>query len=113
MDGIQFEEFLIFLFTKLGYSVRKTKTGNEQGADFILYTGYDSIAVQAKRWNRKVGKKAIQEIFTAKKYYNCKYAWVITNNFFTKPAKDLAKKCKVELFDRNGLIQIINKATRY
>jgi restriction system protein len=75
--------------------------------------GVLKIAVQAKRWSRKIGNKAIQEIFTAKTFYNCNRAWVITNNFFTKPAIDLAKSCNVELYDRNGLIQIINNATRY
>jgi len=113
MTGKQFEKLLIDLFTKQNYSVKKTKTGKEQGADFILYTGYSSIAVQAKRWNKKVGNKAVQEIYSAKTYYNCDSAWVITNNYFTKPAKDLAKKCNVELFDRNGLSEIIHRATYY
>ena len=49
----------------------------------------------------------MQEIYSAKTYYDCDSAWVITNNFFTKSAIELAKKCDVELFDRKRLNELI------
>ena len=49
------------------------------------YTSSDNkIVVQAKRYNSKVGMSAIQEVYTAKKYYKADEAWVITNNYYTE-----------------------------
>mgnify|MGYP003685803023 CR=1 FL=1 len=57
--------------------------------------------------SRPEGNKAVQEVIAAKQYYNCHKAIVITNNTFTKSAKDLARKCRVELFDYEVLKKLV------
>ena len=50
---------------------------------------------------------AIQEIVAGKKHYRCEKAIVITNNYYTKNAEELAFDNKVELLDRDYIIQMI------
>lgn len=63
--------------------------------------------MQAKRQKAKVGIKAIQEIETAKNHYKAEESWVITNNFYTKDARELAESNDVKLLDRYKLIELM------
>ena len=109
MSGIEFEIFLKTIFRKLGYSAQTTKTTGDFGADLILYKDGNKIIVQAKRYNKHVGVSAIQESYSAMKYYHANESWVVTNNYFTRQAEELAKTNHVKLIDRNKLIDLIIK----
>lgn len=109
MDGIHFEHYLKELFLTQGYKVNVTKAAGDYGADLILKNDKDKILVQAKRYSKNVGIKAVQEIAGAKTYYEGTEAWVVTNSYFTKAAKELASKLGVKLIDREELITIILK----
>jgi restriction system protein len=104
LNGEDFERYLEILFKKLGYQVRRTTYQGDYGADLILRRGDEEISVQAKRYNRSVGVKAVQEAVTAKDYYGCNKAMVVTNSYFSRQAKTLAKANRVELWDRNELV---------
>jgi len=103
MTGYEFEDFLVTLFTKLGYTVEQRKRSHEQGLDLLLIRHEERIAVQVKRYSKPVGNKAIQEVHAARIYYHCQNALVVTNSRFTTSAKQLAERCKVELWDRKKL----------
>ncbi|VVB62000.1 Restriction endonuclease [uncultured archaeon] len=103
MTGHEFEEFLIDLFTKMGYSVERKKQTHEQGLDLLLTRYGEKTAVQVKRYNKPVGNKAVQEANAARVYYRCQRALVVTNSRFTSSAKQLAERCDVELWDRKQL----------
>lgn len=105
MSGIEFEIFLKNLFTKLNYEVTLTKTTGDQGADLIIKKFDKLIIVQAKRYSTTVSNKAIQEAVAAINFYNANSAMVITNNYFTKSATELANANNVELWDRDKLIE--------
>ena len=103
MDGYIFEDFLVELFNNLGYeSIATPKTG-DQGADLIIKKNGIKTIVQAKRYSSTVSNKAIQEAIAAKQYYNADDSLVVTNNYFTKSAKDLAQKSNVRLWNRDKL----------
>lgn len=106
MTGNEFEDFLSSLFLSLGYQVKKTKSSSDFGADLIIDNGVQVI-VQAKRYTKPVSLSAIQEITAAKKHYQVNNAWVITNNYFTKSAKNLAADNNIRLIDREELAQLI------
>jgi len=110
MTGTEFEKFLHWFFAQQEYLVTKTKPGHQQGTDFILITRNIRIAVEAKRWNSKVGNRAVQQINSGRSHYHCNQAWVITNNFFTPQAKELAQSCDVRLINRNELNDMISQA---
>jgi len=109
MSGQRFEEFLTWLYAKIGFGVWKTKKGADQGADLILHR-HTRIAVQAKRQKKKTGNKAVQEVNSARSYYQCTDAWVVTSNYFTKNAIELARYCNVKLVDRDRLNDMISRA---
>lgn len=99
MTGYEFEDFLVNLFTKLGYTVDQRKRSHEQDLDLLLIQHGERIAVQVKRYSKPVGNEAIQEANAARMYYRCQRALVVTNSSFTTSAKQLAERCNVELWD--------------
>lgn len=109
MDGVQFEKFLALLFQLRGYKVLPTKTSGDFGADLILKKSGRCIIVQAKRYSKPVGLKAVQEVNSAIKVYKAHEAWVVTNNEFTKSAITLARVNDVRLIGRKELINLIKQ----
>lgn len=104
MDGHVFEEYLSTLFKRLGYQVELTRRRGDYGADLVITKGKHRTAVQAKRWNKKVGLKAVQEAVAAKGIYKCDRALVVANREFTQQAVKLARANRVELWDREVLV---------
>ena len=110
MNGYEFEQYLRALFKKLGYRPDLTKKSGDYGADLIL-EGKNKIVIQAKRYGYKnrVSLDAVREVYASMAYYRANEGWVITNSFFTKQAKELAKACNVKLLDRYELQKFINQ----
>lgn len=104
MSGHRFEEFLGTLFRRLGYRVEMTSRHGDYGADLIVSKGKHRTAVQAKRWSKKVGMKAVQEAVASKGMYSCDAALVVANREFTQQAQKLARANKVELWGRAVLV---------
>ena len=109
MDGKTFEQLLLEYFLKMGYKGKLTSEYADYGADLLLVKDSIKYVVQVKRWNQKVGLKAIQEAVASIKHYKADKGIVITNSFFTSNAKELAKSNAVELWDRNKLIYIMSQ----
>jgi restriction system protein len=108
MSGIEFEKCLMHHFNKLGYIAETTAKSHDYGADLIMKSGKEKIIVQAKRYNSKVGIKAVQEAIGAMAYYKADRCFVITNNYYTPSAKNLAINSNVELWDRDTIIRSFN-----
>lgn len=106
MTGRQFEEYLGTLFNSQGYNVSFTPTTGDFGADLILKKGKETVVVQAKRYKKAVGIKAVQEVIPAKGMYNASAAWVVTNSNYTKQDLTLAKRNGVRMIDREQLIRL-------
>ena len=108
LDGISFEHYTGKLLRKNGFkNVRVTKGSGDFGADVICGYGDATYVVQCKNYRSNVGPKAVQEIYTAKKYYHATNAAVLTNSYFTASAIKLAKTTNVELWDRRKLAELI------
>ena len=113
LNGYEFEDFLSELFKSFGFDVEPTSYSGDYGADIIVKNAYEKMAIQAKNYSGKVGVEAIQQALSGKEYYKCDRAIVITNSYFTKQAIDLATVSKVELIDRNKLIEILEGEIKY
>lgn len=109
MDGIEFENFTSILFKKMGYLATVTKASSDQGIDVIAEKMGKKIGIQAKCYSDKVGNAAIQQVVAGIKLYNCSKALVITNNYFTSAAIELANANNVILWDRTKLIEKIDE----
>jgi restriction system protein len=111
MDGITFERRLDHLFTDLGYRVERTRARGDYGGDLVLEKDGVRTVVQAKRWTKNVGVKAVQEAVAAKPIYGCARAIVVTNRYFTDQAKRLATANDVGLWNRDRLVDALLQAS--
>jgi len=109
MSGTEFEELLAQLYQGIGWVVELTGKSNDGGCDLVIFTKdrSRSVAIQAKRYKKKIGYDAVQQIYTARDIYKTKEAWVVTNSYFTAPAQSRAKQLGVTLYDRNYLQQLM------
>lgn len=105
MNGQEFEKFVAELFSKMGFETKITKTTGDQGIDIIASKNGDKIGIQAKCYSSTVGNGAIQEVAAGKNYYHLDKAMVVTNNFFTDSARQLANANSIILWDRNNLME--------
>lgn len=110
MTGQEFENFIAELFSKSGYETEVTKATGDQGIDVIVSKNGVRIGIQVKCYSGTVGNKAIQEAVAGKNYYHLDKAMVITNNFFTDSAQQLARANSIVLWDRNTLKEKIENA---
>ena len=107
MDGVTFERRLVHVFRSRGHRVTQTQACGDYGADLVLEKDGVRTVVQAKRWKKNVGVKAIQEAVAAKPVYGSTHSLVVTNRYFTDQAKRLAEANGVELWDRDKLVRAL------
>lgn len=103
MNGHEFEIFIKYLFIQLGYEATITKATRDQGIDVIAIKDNESIGIQTKCYSDSVENSAIQQVVAGKKIYNVNEIMVITNNYFTQQAIELAQVNDVILWDRYEL----------
>lgn len=107
MNGEQFERFIGDLFEKLGYKIIVTKISGDQGIDVIVEKKGIKTGIQCKRYTNKVSNSAIQEAVAGKAQYKLDKVMVITTNYFTKSAIELANSNQVTLWNRDKLISTL------
>lgn len=108
MEGHDFEYFCADVLQRQGYeNVEVTKSSGDQGVDVLAERDGIRYAVQCKRYSQSVGNKAVQEIYAGKKFYHCHVGIVMTNNYFTQSAKDLAREDGIILWDKDYLIRFL------
>ncbi len=111
MSGAEFERRLAVLFRRLGYRAEVVgSTRGDYGADLVLEKDGRRTVVQAKRWKKRVGLRAVQEVAAARSYYGADGAMVVTNSRFTRQAWDLAARTDVSLRDRDTLVATLLQA---
>ncbi|MCT3567228.1 restriction endonuclease [Levilactobacillus brevis] len=112
MDGREFELFVGDLLKKLSYkNVSVTQQSGDQGVDVIAFQDDLKIAFQCKHYSQHVGNRAVQELFSGSAFYDCSRSILVTNNYFTDSAQQLASKLDIELWNRNTLKNLILKST--
>lgn len=114
MTGEDFELYVAQILGRIGFSnIQTTKGSGDQGVDILAEKDGIKYAFQCKRYDKPVGNKAVQEVFAGKFFYHCHAAIVVTNNYFTKSAKDLAHENGVVLWDRDYLQNIADYTSEY
>ena len=88
--------------------VRVTQGSGDYGIDILCEKDKLKYAVQCKCYSRKLDNKAIQEAHTGMAYYGCNVCAVMTNQYFTEPAKRLAETIDAQLWDRDTLTKMIS-----
>lgn len=104
MEGHEFEYFCADLLKKHGFlEVEVTKGSGDYGVDILAEKDGITYAVQCKCYAEPVGVKAVQEAYAGRDYYDRMVGAVLTNQYFTAPAVEAAKKLKILLWDRGYL----------
>ena len=102
MEGHDFEYYCADLLRKDGFSdVEVTKGSGDFGVDILAERDGISYAFQCKCYDKPIGVKAVQEVYAGRDYYNRMVGVVMTNQYYTQPAVELAEKLKIMLWDRD------------
>lgn len=108
MSGIEFEHYIQQILEHQGYDATVTKASGDLGADIIATIGSLRYSIQTKRYSYTVDRTAVSDAVAAKDHYKCNEAMVITTNYFTPGAKELAKSTRCVLVDRDQLLKWIS-----
>ena len=110
MEGAEFENYCAELLEAKGFeNVETTPPSHDYGIDIIADRDGISYAIQCKCYSDSVGIRAIQEAYAGKDYYDSMIAVVMTNQGFTKPAVEFAKKLNVILWDGDQVMKFIHE----
>lgn len=113
LEGHRFEYACADILKMNGFkNVKVTQGSGDYGVDIIAYKNGKKYAVQCKRYSHKLDNKPIQEVKAGLAYYNCDIGAVMTNQYFTEPAKELARINGVKLWDRNALSKMLRKTSK-
>ena len=112
MEGHEFESYCADLLRKNGFvNVSVTPGSGDQGVDVIAEKEGVRYAVQCKCYSSALGNTPVQEVCAGKSMYNCHVGVVMTNNYFTAGAKQLAENNGILLWDRDKLQRMIDSAS--
>ena len=104
MEGRDFEHYCAELLRRRGFQeVEVTRGSGDYGIDILAEKDGVTYAIQCKRYNAPVGVKAVQEAYAGRDYYDRMVGAVLTNQYFTQPAAEAARKLKILLWDRGYL----------
>ncbi len=110
MEGHEFEYFCADLLRKKGFiEVEVTKGSGDNGIDILAEKDGVTYGIQCKCYNAPIGVKAIQEAYAGRDYYDRMVGAVMTNQYFTTPAVEAAKKLKILLWDRGYLDRMMEE----
>lgn len=110
IEGHDFEYYCAELLKKRGFvDVTVTKGSGDYGVDVLAEKDGVTYGIQCKAYATPVGVKAVQEAYAGKEYYDRMVGAVLTNQYFTKPAVEAAKKLKILLWDRGYLDSMIEE----
>ncbi len=110
MEGHEFEYFCAELLRRKGFiEVEVTKGSGDYGIDILAEKDGVTYAIQCKCYTAPIGVKAIQEAYAGRDYYDRMVGAVMTNQYFTTPAVEAAKKLKILLWDRGYLDRMMEE----
>ena len=103
MSGTEFEEFVAAQLRIAGYSVAPTASTGDYGVDLIARKDGVRMAIQCKRLAKAVGVAAVQQVVAGALHHGCNRTVVVTNQTFTKAARQLASTHQCRLVGRTQL----------
>lgn len=111
MEGHEFEHFCADLLRRRGFKdVKVTKGSGDFGIDILAERDGISYGIQCKNYTAPIGVKAVQEVYAGRDYYDCMVGVVMSNQYFTGPAVEAAKKLKIVLWDRGYMEEMMDEA---
>ncbi len=107
--GLDFEKRCEDKLKQLGFTGVSLTKWTDFGADIVAMDGGIKYIFQCKSVKSKQGLKAVQEILTAKYFYNANRCGVISDSGFTPQAHKLAKPNYCYLFTSDEFFNLEDK----
>lgn len=112
MEGHDFEYYCADLLKEKGFlEVQVTGGSRDYGVDILAEKDGVTYAIQCKCYSTPVGVTAVQEAYAGRDYYDRMVGVVLTNQYFTGPAVEVAEKLKIMLWDRGYLEGMMEEET--
>ena len=110
MEGQEFESYCAELLEAEGFeNVETTPGSHDYGVDIIADRDGITYAIQCKCYSDSIGIKAVQEAYAGRDYYGCMVGVVMTNQNFTKSAREFADKLNILLWDGDYVMKLIHE----
>jgi restriction system protein len=103
MTGTEFEDYVAARLRRAGWQVTFTPLTGDYGVDLIAEKDGKSVAIQCKRHGNSVGIAAVQQVVSGSRYHGCTKSIVVSNQEFTRAAKQLAFTHGCQLIGRRAL----------
>jgi Restriction endonuclease len=111
MTPFEFENFCAEQLRLAGWTAWVTTESGDQGTDVVAEKGHVRAVFQCKLYSVPVGNKAVQEAAAGRLHEGAQYAFVVSNNDYTRSARQLAASTDVRLIhhtDLRNLDRILN-----
>lgn len=105
-NGFEYEIAISNALSRLGWTVRMTGSGGDQGVDVLAERNGVLYAIQCKYYSTPVGNSAVQQVHAGAAYYGAPHSAVVSNAPYTKSAMQLADSLGVRLLHDRDLDQI-------
>lgn len=109
MTGSEFELYVVEILKNQGYIANISGKSGDLGVDILAEKDGLRYAIQCKRQANLVSRRAVSDAVAGMSHYECDQAMVITNNYFSPGAKQLAKTNNCILIDRKQLVEYIKQ----
>ena len=103
MAGVEFEDYVAARLRTSGWTVASTAASGDYGVDLVAQRDGDRVAIQCKRHGRSIGVSAVQQVVSGALHHDCADTMVVSNQEFTRAARQLADTHGCELVGRAEL----------
>jgi restriction system protein len=103
MTGTAFEDYVAARLRRAGWQVTFTPLTGDYGVDLIAEKDGKLVAIQCKRHGNSVGVSAVQQVVSGARHHGCTKSIVVSNQEFTRAAKQLAFTHGCQLIGRRAL----------
>lgn len=113
LDGVEFEDLVEKLISRMGFITERTKRSFDGGIDIIaineqpLFDG--KYIIQCKRYSKSIGEPILRDLYGVVSSEHANKGILITNSYFTKTAKEFAKNKPIELIDGKKLTNMLDE----
>ena len=100
------QDYEVFCARKLisnGWDARTTIASGDQGVDVVATKGSTRLVVQCKLYSNSIGNDAVQQVIAAKTFERANVAAVVSNQPYTKSARQIAEMSGVHLLHHDQL----------
>jgi restriction system protein len=107
MDPLDYERHCALQLEKAGWTTRLTAATGDQGADVIAHRAGKILVVQCKLYSSPVGNDAVQQVIAAQRFQSADVAAVVSNQPYTKSARELANVSGIHLLHHEQLVSFV------